>query len=200
MVKVYTILVASLLLGLAGCAESYSVGVNGFAETPNPIPPNVRIRVVTDPNSDNPLFDNEIKAKIVKLLSLRGFLPVDDPASEYCLTFRSGIMTHLVQDVEFVSGGFGYGGRHRVFVNGGYYAPYIRNSWDQWLQIKVYRGDKVVWVGEGVASKRYAEKREGIDYLLVGVFEFFGQDTHNLKTVELTAKDPRIAALDSYAK
>jgi hypothetical protein len=106
-------------------------------------------------------------------------------------------MTRLVEDVEFVNGGFDTFGRHHVFVNGGYYAPYVRNSWDQWLQIKVFRGDKVVWVGEGSTSKRYAEKRRGIDYLLVGVFEYFGQNTQNLKTVEIAEKDPRIAALGS---
>jgi hypothetical protein len=197
--KLNSVLIVSLL-ALTGCAESYTVRVNGFAETQNLILPNAHIRVVTDPNSENPLFDNEIKTKIVKLLTSRGFLPVDDPASEYRLTFRSGIMSHLVEDVEFVSGGFGSGGRNRVFINGGYYAPYIRTSWDQWLQIKVFRGDKVVWVGEAVTSKYHAEKRRDIDYLLVGVFEFFGRNTADMKTIEITEKDPRIAALGSYAK
>lgn len=199
MTKLYTILVVSLL-GLTGCAESYRVRVNGFVEPQNSISPNARIHVVTDPNSENQLFDNEIRGKIIKLLSSRGFLPVDDPASEYTMTFQTGIMSHLVQDTQFVSGGFVSGRRHNVFVNGGYYAPYIRTEWDQWLQIKVYSGDKVVWVGEAATSKYYAEKRRDIDYLLVGIFEFFGQDTHNAKTIEITEKDPRIAALESYSK
>jgi hypothetical protein len=197
MVKIYTVLAVSLL-GVAGCAESYTVHVNGYAQGQDLISPNARIRIVTEPNAPNPLFDNEIKGKIVKLLSSRGFLPVDDPASEYTLTFRTGILSHLVQDESYYGGGGGFVGRHHVFINGGYYVPYIRTEWDQWLQIEVLKGDKTVWVGEASTSKYYTEKRRGIDYLLVGVFEFFGQDTHRLKTVEITEKDPRIAELKIY--
>lgn len=185
-----------LLLMLTGCAQSYSIYVDGFAETGSPIPPNARIHVVTDPNSENPLFDKEIKAKITNLLASRGFLPVDDPESEYHLTFHFGIRSRLVEDVEFVSG-YSAIGRHNVIVNGGYYAPYVRNIWDQMLQIKVFRGDTVVWVGEAVTSKYYADKRQAINYLLVAAFEFFGQNTGRQKIITIEEKDPRIADIGS---
>jgi len=197
MLKFYTLLIVSILL-LTGCTQSYIVHVSGFAEAQSQIPPNIRIYVVTDPNAENPLYDKEIKAKIVKLLSSRGFLPVDDPASEYTMTFQTGMLSHLVQDTQYVSGGFAHGRRHHTFINGGYYVPYIRTEWDQWLQIKVLRGDKAVWVGEASTSKYYTEKRRGIDYLLVGIFDIFGQDTHKTITIEITEKDQRIAALESY--
>jgi len=197
MARLYSILMVSLL-GVAGCTESYSVHVNGYAEAKNPIPPNARIHIVTELSAPNSLFDNEIKAKIVKLLSSQGYLPVDDPASEYSLTFKTGMLSHLVQDASYTGGGGGFVGRHHVFINGGYYVPYIRTEWDQWLQIKVSKGDKDVWIGEASTSKYYTEKRRGIDYLLVGVFDFFGQDTHKLRTIEITVKDPRIAAIQPY--
>lgn len=187
------------LLAMAGCAESYSVSVDGFAETINPMPQNARIFVVADPNSENPLFDKEIKTKIVKLLESHSFQPVDEPAAEYRLTFHFGMRSRLVEDVEFV-GGNDLMGRHDVVVNGGYYAPYVRNVWDEMLRIKVFRGSTVVWVGEAVTSKYYADKRQAINYLLVGVFEFFGQNTGRQETVEIKEKDPRIAELSSYAK
>ncbi len=201
MVKFYTtILLAASVLVLSGCTETYTIGVNGYVETPNPIPQNTKICIITDPHSPNPLYDNEIKAKIVKILSSRGYLPVDDPNSEYKRTFRWGVLPQLVEDYEYVNGGFTHFGRHGVFVGGGYYSPYLRTSWNEWVQIKVYRGDKVVWVGEAATAKYYAEKRRDIDYLLVGAFQFFGQDTRHLKTVEITEKDPRIKELGTYAK
>lgn len=184
------------LLTLAGCAESYSVSIDGFAETVNPVPANARMYVVADPNSENPLFDKEIKAKIVKLLESRGFQPADDPASEYRLAFHFGMRSRLVEDVEFVSGN-GLMGRHGVVVNGGYYAPYVRNIWDEMLRIKVFRDNTVIWVGEAVTSKYYADKRQAVDYLLVGAFEFFGQNTGRQKIVEIKEKDPRIAEIGS---
>jgi hypothetical protein len=197
MSRAYTLLMVSLV-GLAGCTDSYIVHVNGFAEPKNQIPANARIFVAANPESPNPLYDNEIKVKITKLLSSRGFSPVDDPCSEYLLTFQTGLISHLVQDESYAGGGAGYVGRHHVIINGGYYVPYIRTEWDQWLQIKVLRGDKVIWVGEASTSKYYTEKRRGIDYLLVGAFDFFGQNTRNLRTIEITVKDRRIAALQSY--
>jgi hypothetical protein len=195
MAKVYSILAISLLW-IAGCADSYTVHVNGYSQAQSTIPPNAHIHVVTDLSAQNPLFENEIKGKIAKLLSSHGFMPVHDPASEYTLTFHTGMLSHLVQDETYASGGFV--SRHHVFINGGYYTPYIRTEWDQWLQIKVLRGDKTIWVGEASTSKYYTEKRHGIDYLLVGLFEFFGQDTHSLKTVEIKENDPRLADLKTY--
>jgi hypothetical protein len=197
MSKLYALLMICVF-GLAGCAETYYVHVNGFAEANNQISQNARIFVAANPESPNTLYDNEIKGKIVKLLSSRGFLPGDDPASEYILTFETGIMSHLVQDQQYVGSGLGYTSRRHVFINGGYYVPYIRTEWDQWLQIKVLRGDKAVWVGEASTSKYYTEKRRGIDYLLVGVFESFGQNTHNMKTFKITEKDPRIVDIKTY--
>ena len=187
------------LLALGGCAEYYSVSVDGFAETTNPMPQNARIFVVADPNSENPLFDKEIKAKIVKLLEARSFQPADDPAAEYRLTFHFGMRSRLIEDVEFVDG-YGLMGRHNVIVNGGYYAPYVRSIWDEMLRIKVFRGSTVIWVGEAVTSKYYADKRQAINYLLVGAFEFFGRNTGRQETVEIKEKDPRLAELNSYAK
>jgi hypothetical protein len=184
---------------LTGCAESYLVSVDGFAEAKNPVPQNARIFVAADPNSENPLFDKETKAKIEKLLASHGFQPVDDPAAEYRLTFHFGIRSRPVEDVDFISG-YSLIGEHNVVVNGGYYAPYVRNVWDQMLRIKVFRGSTAVWVCEAVTSKYYADKRQAVDYLLIGTFEFFGQNTSRQETVEIKEKDPRIAALGSYTQ
>jgi hypothetical protein len=197
--KLYPIFVG-MVLALSGCAESYTVYVNGFAKVAEPIPPNTRIYVAIDPNSDNPLFDNEIKGKIVKLLSACGYQPLDNPGNEYRLTFHYGITSHVEEDVEFVNGGYSMVRGHRAFAAGGYYAPYYRTEWDQMMQIKVFKGDTVVWVGEAVTSKRYADKRQAVDYLIVASMEYFGKDTVSKQSITLNEKDPRIADIGAYAK
>ncbi len=196
MKKNFCPLFALFLLVLTGCAQSYSIYVDGFAETASSIPPNARIHVVTDPNSQNPLFDKEIKVKIAKILASRGFMPVDDSQSDYSLTFHFGIGSRLVTDLEYVSG-HSLMGRRNVIVGGGYYAPYIRNVWDEMLNIKVFKGNTVVWVGEAITSKYYADKRQAINYLLVAAFEFFGQNTGRQKVITIQEKDPRIADIGS---
>jgi hypothetical protein len=197
--KLYAIL-TGVLLTVTGCSESYSVYVNGYAKVAESIPPNARIFVSTDPGSDNPLFDNEVKVKLVKLLAQRGYQPIDDPKNEYRLSFLFRIRSHIEEDVEFVSGGVGFQGRHRVFAGGDYYAPYFRTEWDQMMQIKVYKGDTVVWVGEAVTSKYYADKRKAVDYLLVAAMEYFGKDTSSKQMLTIKEKDPRITALGAYDK
>jgi hypothetical protein len=196
MKKMFCPLFVLFPLLLSGCARSYSVYVDGFAETAAPIPPNARVQIVTDPNSENPLFDKEIKAKIAKLLASRGFVPVDDPQSDCRLTFNFGIRYRLVTDVEFISS-HGTMRRHNIIGGPGYYAPYARNVWDETLHIKVFKGNAVVWVGEAATSRYYSDKRQAINYLLVATFEFFGQNTGRQKVITIEEKDPRIASLGS---
>ena len=189
-----------LLFSLGGCAESYTVYVDGFAKSPTPIAQNARIYVTAEPNSENPLFDSEIKAKIVRMLASRGYQPLDDPASEYRLTFGHGITSHREEYYEYTGAGVGFHGGH-TGLSATHYVPTIRSVWDQWLQIKIYHGDEAVWVGEAETTRSYvADKRRTVDYLLVGAFEFFGQNTVHQKTLTITAKDPRILDLEAYGQ
>jgi len=194
------VILTGLLLTVTGCAESYSVYVNGFAKVAESIPSNAHIFVSTNPDSDNPLFDNEIKVKIVKLLASRGYQPTDNPANEYLVTFSFGVVPRLDEDVEFISTGFGFHGRHHFIGSSGYYAPYVRTTWDQWLRVKVYRGDEVVWVGEAVTTKYYADIRRAVDYLVAAVFQYMGKDTGRQQVMTINAKDPRITVIGAYAE
>jgi len=189
-----------MVLALSGCAESYRVYVNGYAKVAEQIPSNARIYVAIDPDSSNPLFDNEIKVKLVKLLADRGYQPIDDPKNEYRMTFNFRIGSHVEEDVEFVSGGYSMVGRHRAFAAGGYYAPYYRTEWDLMMQLKLYKGETVVWVGETVTSKYYADKRKAVDYLVVAALEYFGKDTGSKQLLTINEKDPRIIDVGAYAR
>ena len=62
----------------AGCTTTYRVHVNGFSELDKPISDKASIYVTVDPNSQNPIFDKEIKAKIEMLLKSHGYIPAPD--------------------------------------------------------------------------------------------------------------------------
>jgi hypothetical protein len=198
MKKIYIISIPAFF-ALAGCSGSYIVGVNSFAETKNPVPQGTCIYVTSEPNSKNHLFDKEIKAKIVELLSSHGFQPVDDPKAEYHLTFNYEIRFHTAENVGSV-GSNNLTEGYNVEVNSGFYAPDVRTVWDEVLLIKIFRGSNEVWAGKAITSRDYEDKRQTIDYLLVGVFEFFGQNTGGQKNIEIKGKDRRIAALESHSE
>jgi hypothetical protein len=194
--KLSPILILSLV-SLTGCAESYSVYVNGFAETKSRIPPNAHIFVAVEPNAANPIFENEVRTKIETMLRDRGYQVVNTvAAAEYRLTFQLGLVPREETYFEPMDSYFGYG-YYREYRG---YVPRFETVWDQWLQIKVYRGDTVVWVGEAVTTESYPDKRKAVDYLVVAAFEYFGQDTGSRKLLTIDAKDPRIIGLSSYAK
>ncbi len=191
--KIVPILILSIIF-LTGCAQSYVVGVNGFAEAKSRIPPNASIYVAVEPNAANPIFENEIRAKIETLLKDRGYQVADRATSEYRLDFQLGIVPRQETYLEPVSPYFGFGYYHEYRG----YVPHFETVWAQWLRIKVYHGDTVVWVGEAVTTGNYPDERKTVDYLLVGAFEYFGQDTGGRKSLKIGAKDPRITALGTY--
>jgi hypothetical protein len=194
----YTGLLSVLLV--AGCNQSYTVYVNGFSQAPNAVPAGARIYVVSDHNSANPVFDNQVKVKIVKILSSRGYVPVDDPKSEYRLTFNYGVYSHLEEDYRYVGGGVGFNRRHFGSFGTYDYVPNVRTTWDQWLSMKVHKGDDVVWVGEAVTSKYYADKRQAVDYLVVALVSRFGQDTKKQEVITLNKDDPRLIDIESFSQ
>jgi hypothetical protein len=196
--KLYPIILGALLM-LTGCTETYTVYVNGFAKVTAPSPANIPIYVVSDSNSVNPIFDEEIKNKISKYLSSQGYVIQNNPAVDYHLTFQMGILPLLETDYRYMNTG-AFGGRHHFHGGFDYYTPYIETVWNQWLRVKLYHDDTVIWVGEAATSRHYGDMRSTVDYLIVGALKFFGQDTGSQKALEISAKDPGIAAIEAYAK
>jgi hypothetical protein len=201
--KLYLILL-SVSICATGCATSYTVHVNGFSEINQPIKEKASIYVDVDPNSRNPIFDKEIKAKIEKLLKRHGYNPVSDVnLSDYRLAFKVGLdsrresgYTPLYHPyIGFYDGYWGY-------YDFGYYGyvPYIDTYYDQWLVIKVFapgpeiakRAEQVIWIGEVKVDTYVADIRRVINYLLVAGFEYFGQDTGRQMTLKIPPDDPRI--------
>src|SRR4030066_1858706 len=92
----------------AGCTSTFTVHVNGFSELDQPISDKASIYVMVDPNSQNPIFEKEIKAKIEMLLKSRGYIPAPDvEPADYRLVFQVGLDSQRVT---------GYTPLHRPFM------------------------------------------------------------------------------------
>jgi hypothetical protein len=186
-----------------GCTSSYTVHVNGFSELDRPIKEGAPIYVAVDPNSRNPIFDNEIKTKIEILLKSHGYSPTADAEQADCrLIFQVGLDSRSV---------YGYTPLYRPYMGyhdrywGGYhfgytgYVPYVDTYYDQWLVLKVFapetdaiKNEKVIWIGEAMISTDSADLRRIVDYLLIVGFEYFGEDTNRQIVVKISSDDPRI--------
>ncbi len=204
--KSFTLLIGALLLCICGC-RSYDVRVNGFSEVARPIQDRASMYVTADGNSHNPLFAKEVKDKIEYLLSQRGYsLNAEESKADYRLTFKVGVASHLVTDYSnsyfTTSGAYGW---NRMGYSYSYF-PTLEMLYDELLTIKVFDNKPVgaaganmpVWIGEAATSGYYANVREGIDYLLVGAFEYFGRNTKKQMELNLNENDPRIKQLAAY--
>ena len=193
-----------------GCTYGYRVSVNGYSELTQPIEPNAPFYVLTnDPNSLNPIFDNQIKSKIVALLERHNYKVVPDiNDSQYVISFRAGSNSENYYSYEprqNVSFGYHYG--YWSGYDFGYttYIPYYDTYYNKWFSMKIsarkdntdYSKDKAVWVGEAAISSGTDDMRKIIDYLLVGCFRYFGADTSRKREFVITEDDPVILEIKS---
>jgi len=202
--KRFCLILTVLPVFLAGCAESYRVHVNGFSEAERPIWNKAPIYVAVDANSENPIFEKEIKRKTEKLLSLHGYVPsVKEELADYRLSFEVGMDTREVTGYGYSHTPLwvGYGHYwHHYYGSYGMYVPYARSIYNHWLIMRLsdtgrlnpLRKGMVEWVGEAVAVGYSPDLREAINYLLVGSFEYFGQDTKKRMTVTIDENNPMI--------
>lgn len=192
-----------------GCTTTYRVHVNGFSEHNEPIGDKASIYVMVDPNSQNPIFDKEIKVKIEMLLKSHGYIPAPNvEQADYRLAFHVGLDSHRVT---------GYTPLHRPFMGfhdrywGDYsfgytsYVPYFDTLYDQWLVMKIFAPDRssaseagqVIWIGEAMTNTSVGDLRHVVNYLLVAGFEYFGVDTKRQMALKIGPDDPRIIRIST---
>jgi len=199
--------VLALSVCAAGCTTSYRIHVNGFSELDQPIKENSSIFVAIDPNSRNPIFDNEIRAKIEMLLKEHNYIPAAAIGqADYRLTFQVGLDSRKVSGYTPLYHPYiGFHDRYWGDYHFGYYGyiPYIDTYYDQWLVMKVFpcktetspQNKQIVWIGEAIIGTDAADLRRIVNYLLVGLFEYFGKDTSRQMVVRVSYEDPRIVRL-----
>jgi len=192
----------------AGCTPAHTVHVNTFSQLKEPLSAATQIYVSTDPNSRNPILAERIAVKIRTLLQEQGYTPAEKlEGAGYVLTFRAGVDSTRYLDYMPISrpyGGFyGFGGFHRgLGFSYTTYVPYIETIYAHWLDLRLYgqgedAKDKTqpVWIAEAVVGMDQPELREAVNYLLVGLMQYFGSDTKRWVSIRLKADDPRILSL-----
>jgi hypothetical protein len=205
----YAVALILAATGAAGCTPTYRVHVNTFSELREPLSQTASIFIATDPNSRNPILARSIASKIGALLEERGYTTTAGPQDAgYVLTFRAGIDSTRVMDYQPVARPFGgfygfYGGRFRG-LGYGYttYVPYLETVYAHWLDMRLLgRGETVrdgtrpLWIGEAVVGRSDPELRDSVNYLLVGLMDYFTTDTRQWVTLRIRRDDPRVQGL-----
>lgn len=202
--KIVLFVLATMCL-FSGCEASYNVGVNGYSATgrASQIPRGSSITVVADSNAPNPILEREIRAKIEKLLTDKGFAVKTDRA-DYYLVFNYGIdagwaVTGAVPvwySDAYYGYPYAYGHRHGYVA----YAPYAEIVYTRWLVLKIIDGEtygaskkvEPLWIGEVTSVGLESDLRGLLDYMLIAGFEHFGQDTGRRVSENISKKDERI--------
>ena len=207
-------------LWLSGCstAATFTVKVNGYTDpgTSGLIKPGGAFFVMENPETKNPLLEQEIKGKIIKLLERRGYFLTTFEKADYCLFFAYGMGEPRTAGTAVpdyygsvgwgVGGGYGWGGWGGPSVAIG--IPWGGSTdsavlYDRWLLIKVvegpaYRTQKTsppVWVGEARSLGTSSDLRLVLNYLLVADFKEFGKNTGKAVTVEINVDNPEAVSL-----
>jgi len=195
--------------GATGCTSSYRVHVNTFSEVKEPLGQGASIYVAVDPNSRNPILAGTIATKIRAMLDDLGYnTPEKGEAAQYRLTFRAGVNTSSYLDYVPVSRPFGgyygfYGGGFHHGFGYGYtvYEPYIESFYSHWLEMRLHgqgdlaKGKTPLWIGEAIVGTEDPELRQAVNYLLVGLMEYFAADTQHWVSLTIKENDPRIEGL-----
>lgn len=195
--------------GVAGCTPAYRVHVNTFSQLKEPLSRGNSLYVALDPNSRNPILAEKIAAKMRTMLQDLGYRPTEKPEdAQYTLTFRAGVDTSNYLGYTPVSRAYGgyygfHGGFHRGFGMGyTTYMPYIDTVYTHWLETRLYGQSDVIkgkaqplWIGEAVVGADNPELRQAVNYLLLGLMDYFAADTQRWVTVTLKKDDPRVLAI-----
>ncbi len=209
-----TTLLLTFLVFLCGCAEPmrYQVQVTGY-NPPGAVvlpPPPAAFCVIDNREAPDPALEKEFKAKIEKLLGIKGYIITVFEQADYYLVFSYGQGKGGAVTVPMPVYGPGpspyYGGYWRPYGFAPipeYYVPGRQQLYDRWLAVNVIEGPRYrdkgdfqrVWQGEARSTGYSANLRATINYLLVTLFEDFGRSTGRGKVIDVTEDDFRAMEL-----
>lgn len=203
----WTILMPSLMALATGCSSAYRVHINGYSELSEPVDRTAPVYVATDPNSENLIFQRQVKAKVERLLREGGYAVAEThEKATYEIAFRVGRVSREIVDhspvVDVRAGFYGGYGRHPGF-GPMIYTPYYDTEYRQWLVLRLFRTSpdpaapkQLVWVGEATMETERDAIRQTVDYLLVACIEYLGVDTRRETTIKIEKDDPRVLDIE----
>ena len=213
-------LVLALALVLAsGCAANYQVVTNAYLDRSSAntglLPAGKSYFVASNPNVPNSIFDNEVRSKIENLLVSKGYRLAPAEEANFTLKFKYDITVAVETDYrpQFVTTEpvvqhvyVRSSNKYYQIVTPSYtyvtHVPMTEKVYTARLFVSVLNSEvlrtgeeRSVWIGDTINVSRNPDLRDSIDYLLVGTFKYFGQDTGKNKEVTLPQYDTDVARL-----
>jgi len=208
--KSYKIILLNLsILILASCAKEgvMRMTTNTFANK-EVIPQGFKAGssfYISAKQKGDELFKKEVSQKIATILKNKGFETKNSYYADYHLNFSFAMKksTH-VRDVPVYIPDYGFWYYNRYHYPYGYdygyriaYVPEEYTLFNKILLIEVYKnGGKIpVWQGMTDFYEEESDLRNDIDYLLVTLFKYFGQDTKKYVKTRINEDDEEVRIL-----
>ncbi|MCX8110143.1 MAG: hypothetical protein N3D15_02705 [Syntrophorhabdaceae bacterium] len=207
------ILILMMIL-LQGCAVSYIVRVNGYIDPSKPldIEPGAKIHIVEDTKAKNPLLEKEVIFKLDNMLRLKGYQVTEPDNARYYMLYGYGIGHErtITSTMPVYTPGrtatvtktspTGTSYSTIQIPSSTTYIPYATTVTDKWLFLKLVEGEDYrregkispVWIGEASITGEGSNIRELINYLIVGIYNFFGINTKKTISVDVLEDDPLV--------
>lgn len=208
----------ALALFLQGCV-SYPVRFSGYLNSQAPqaglASHGQTFYITGDKTAGNQLLSAEIGDKISRLLQDKGYRPAARELADLHITYTYAISPGVISGVrpEMQTPGtatvhtFTENGTTRTsyitYPNYTAYVPYRYTVYTANLQLQVLdahgtqggKEPRPLWIGESSLTSQNPDLREVVNYLLVGTFEHFGENTGKNIVTSFTSNDPRIKRL-----
>jgi hypothetical protein len=172
----------TITLVITGCAapncyyQVKTVGLLGMSGRVMTIPPGSSFAVMSSKGARCPLFNNEIKYKIERLLSQRDYFIHASESADYYLFFNYSIAEACSGDTRKIS-------------------VKVINAED----FRSDEGAGALWSGYAVSQGQFLNPAGALDYQLVSLFEYFGKNTYTRKKVDIDVDDRRVIELQSQS-
>ncbi|MCA9395694.1 MAG: hypothetical protein KC649_00875 [Candidatus Omnitrophica bacterium] len=195
------VLLLLTVLGITGCAHTVLYSSDIAPEQAGPLfREGTAFYVQANDNAQNPVFDKKMREKIERVLYAEGYSLVLKPSADYILTYNYGVIGSEKLYVEKAPGIYptlfaahSFGGGSYLVQNSLAYREYsveTHTVYKSILTATVYKNSantdselnsqNAVWSGESMSENHDRNLRNQIDYLLVAIFEGFGEEKSGL--------------------
>ncbi|HOJ42892.1 MAG TPA: hypothetical protein PLW88_00160 [Syntrophorhabdaceae bacterium] len=220
--KFLTIAIILMVFITFGCSASYMVKVNGYIDPTRPIriEQGSNFHIIEDANSKNPLLEKEVMGKLDNMLKLKGYNTTDFEKAIIYLLYGYGIghertitstmpvytPGHTATITKTGPKGTSYS---TVNIPGTTtYVPYTATVTDKWLSLKLIDGEDyrkegkstVLWIGEATITGENNDIRNLMNYLIAGIYKYFGEDTGKTLSISIKEDDPVVKSIMQYQR
>ncbi|HOV90051.1 MAG TPA: hypothetical protein PKW07_04985 [Syntrophorhabdaceae bacterium] len=205
------ILLALIVLFTQGCATYYTVKVNSYIDPSKPlaISPGTTLHIVEDANTKNPLLEKEFIGKLSNMLRLKGFDLTGYDKAKYFMLYGYGIghertITSTMplytpgQTATVTRTGPKGTSYSTIYIpDTTKYVPTTITVTDKWLSLKLVDGEDyrkegkntILWLGESSITGEDDDIRYLLNYLIAGLYRFFGENTGKTLNINIREND-----------